>query len=176
MRRPGEIPSRRLYLRRTRPRGEVLTGRGTERPLHQSRRVTGNSLTWMQGHPQNQHAAKGLHPYGISASGPDLCLCLRLPPQNMSQTKESGKEHQSVATPVSGDWPKNRRQNRLERKERSDRCFTDLLDQLTKHNIAHSLNKLDAPDNKVTASAHPCTRDLVSEFTHHPRNVHHNTT
>jgi len=63
-----------------------------------------------------------------------------------------------------------------ERKERSDWCFTDLFDQILKHNIAHSLNKLDTPDNKVTPSAHTGTGDLVPEFTHHLRDVHHNTT
>ena len=160
MRRSGEIPPRTLYLWR-------ITPVSTCHREQYSRTIPR--------HPA-AIAASTLHPYGISASGPDLCLCLRLPPKNMSQTKSQAKSTRALQHRFQGIGQKNRRQNRLERKERSDRCFTDLLDQLTKHNIAHSLNKLDAPDNKVTASAHPSTRDLVSEFTHHPRNVHHNTT
>lgn len=60
-------------------------------------------------------------------------------------------------------------------RQRSDRCLTDLLDQTLEDRIAHPFDELDAPDNQMAAAAHSPADDLSTEFTHHLRYIHHNT-
>ena len=69
-------------------------------------------------HPPPPGRYRGLHPPPLwdKRIRPRSLSLSPSPPKEHESNKESGKEHQSVATPVSGDWPKKPQTEQIRKK------------------------------------------------------------